>query len=120
MPKKLIHSFNYARLGAEHILRTQRNIRIHIFAGIIVLSTAFWLKVTMAEAALLTLTIAFVVAAEMFNTAIEEIVNLVKPEESPLAGMIKNISAAAVLTTALGAIVIGMLIFVPKLIELWK
>lgn len=117
MPKKFMRSFKYAHLGVRHIVATQRNIRIHLAAGLLVVSAALWLKVSTVEVALLSLTISFVIVAEMVNTAIEETVNLVKSEEHPLAGLIKNIAAASVLMAALASIVVGLLIFVPKIIE---
>jgi diacylglycerol kinase len=119
MPKKFIRSFKYAQVGALHILATQRNIRIHLAAGMAAVVLALWLGISRVEIAVLALAIAFVVVVEMINTAIEEAVNLVQPGEHPLAGMIKNIAAAAVLTAAFASLVIGLLIFVPRLIELW-
>jgi len=117
MPKKFIRSFKYARAGAEHALRTQRNIWIHAFIGLLVLVVAVWLKVSLPEVAILVLTISFVIAAEMFNTAVEEVVNLAKSETHPLAALAKNVAAGAVLTAAAGAAVIGLLIFVPRILK---
>ena|SRR3989338_2562012 len=116
MPKKFMRSFKYARAGVEHIMRTQRNIWIHFFAGLAVLLAAFWLRISPAETAIIVLTIAFVIVTEMINTAVEEIVNLVKPEPHPLAGLVKNIAAGAVLVASAGAVVIGILIFIPRVI----
>ena len=116
MPKKLIRSFSYARAGAEHTLRTQRNIWIHIFIGLFVVSLALWLKVSPIEMAVLVLTIAFVITAEMLNTAIEEVVNLAKPEKHPQAALAKNVAAAAVLVAATGAVAVGLIILWPRLI----
>lgn len=118
MPKKFIRSLKYAQEGISHILRTQRNIRLHFSFGLAVSLAAFWLKVSTAETAILVLTISFVIVIEMVNTAIEESVNLVQPGEHPLAGMIKNIAAAAVLAAAGGAVIVGCLIFIPRLIRL--
>src|SRR3989344_87300 len=119
MPKKFIRSFKYARAGMKHIVTTQRNIRIHLVAGLFAVLAAFWLRVSTVEVAILALTISFVIVAEMVNTAIEETINLAQPGEHPLAGMIKNIAAAAVLTAAFASLIVGALIFIPRLIELW-
>ena len=114
MPKKFTKSFNYARAGAEHALKTQRNIWIHLAIGAAVLLLAFWFKVGRLEAALLVLTITFVIVMEMFNTALEEVVNLVKAEDHPLAALAKNVAAGAVLIAAAGALVVGLIIFLPR------
>lgn len=116
MPRKFIRSFSYARAGAEHALRTQRNIWIHIGAGLLVIGLALWLKVSRVEMAILILTISFVMTAEMLNTAIEEAVNLAKPEHHPLAGLAKNIAAGAVLLAAIGSVAVGLIIFLPRLV----
>jgi len=117
MPKKFIRSFRYALAGAEHALRTQRNIWVHLGIGLLVIGLAIGLRVDRIEMAVLVLTIAFVIAAEMFNTAIEEVVNLAKPEHHPLAGLAKNVAAGAVLVAALGATAVGILIFIPRILK---
>lgn len=119
MPKKLIKSFNYAGKGARHVLRTQRNARIHLLAGVLVGLFAWYLGVSAVELSLLVLTITLVIVSELFNTALEEMVNLIKPEEHPLAGLVKNIAAGAVLFSALGAVVVGLIIFLPRLNGGW-
>ncbi|MFA6431245.1 MAG: diacylglycerol kinase family protein [Candidatus Margulisiibacteriota bacterium] len=116
MPKKLIRSFKHAGLGASHTLRTQRNIWIHFFVAAVVFFFGIGMKLSTVEISILTLTAAFVIVTEVINTAIEEIVNLVKPEEHPAAALIKNVAAGAVLVSAIGSIVIGLLIFIPRLI----
>lgn len=117
MPKKFIKSFKYAGEGVQHILRTQRNIRVHLALGLAALGAAVCFKVSMVEMAVLSLTVAFVIAAEMFNTAIEEIVDIIKPEEHPLAALIKNVAAAAVLAASLGSVAVGAFIFLPRILR---
>ncbi|MDD5593820.1 MAG: diacylglycerol kinase family protein [Candidatus Margulisbacteria bacterium] len=117
MPKKFIQSFRYARLGAAHSLQTERNILIHFVIGLLVLALAVYLKVSPVELAVIVLTITLVIVAEMINTAIEEAVDLVKPERHPLAALAKNIAAGAVLTAAIGSIAVGLLIFIPRLMR---
>ncbi len=70
------------------------------------------------EMALLVLAIFAVIVSEMFNTALEELVNLLSPEKQPAAGLVKNIAAAAVLLSALGAALVGAIIFLPKILRL--
>ena len=116
MPKKFMRSFRFAHAGARHTLRTQRNIWIHLSIGIAALLAAVWLQVSLVETAILVLTISFVLVAEMINTAIEEVVNLAKPETHPQAALAKNIGAAAVLVAAIGSVIIGILIFAPRMV----
>ena len=115
MPKKFIKSFKYARAGAEHALRTQRNLWIHFFIGLAVLALAVWLKVSLVELAILVVTIFGVIATEMLNTSVEELVNILSPEHRVAAALAKNVAAAAVLLASVGAIVVGLLIFLPRL-----
>jgi len=115
VPKKFIRSFKYARSGAQHVLATQRNVWIHLGVGVLVMLLAVALRLPAGELALLILTITAVIAAEMFNTALEALVDLVKPEDHPLAALVKNVAAGAVLATAIGAVLIGLLIFIPRL-----
>lgn len=119
MPKKFMRSFKFAQDGAKHILRTQRNMWIHLGFGLVVVLAALFLRIEAASVAVLFLAITLVIVAEMINTAIEETINLVKPEQHPLAELIKNVSAAAVLSSAVGSVVVGLLIFIPRLIQIW-
>lgn len=118
MPKKFMKSFKYARAGAQHVFQTQRNVWIHFWIGLLVIMAACWLRVSLLEIAILVLTITFVLVMEMINTALEETINLIKPEKHPLAGLVKNIAAGAVLLAAAGSVVVGFLIFLPRL--LWR
>lgn len=115
MPKKFIKSFKYARAGAEHALKTQRNLWIHFFIGLVVLGIAVWVKVALIELSILVVTIFGVIAIEMVNTSIEEVVNILSPEHRKEAALAKNVAAAAVLLAAAGAIIVGCLIFIPRL-----
>lgn len=118
MPKKFIKSFKYAHAGAAHVLRTQRNIWIHLAIGILVLGTGYRVRLSLTEMAVIVLTTAFVIVAEMFNTALEETINLIKPEPHPMAALVKNVAAGAVLLAACGAAIVGLLIFLPRLIRI--
>jgi len=116
MPKKFIKSFKFARAGAEHALKTQRNLWIHFFIALCVLAVAVWLQVSLPELAVLTVAIFGVIVAEMFNTAVEELVNILSPEHRAQAALAKNVAAATVLLASIGAIVVGGLIFIPRFI----
>lgn len=115
MPRKFIKSFKFAKAGAEHALKTQRNLWIHFFVGLAVLGLAIWLKVTLIELGILLLAIFGVIVAEMINTSIEELVNILSPGHRIEAALAKNVAAAAVLLAAAGAIVIGAIVFLPRL-----
>jgi diacylglycerol kinase len=117
VPKKFIRSFSYAKAGAEHALRTQRNIWIHLLAATLVVAVAVWLRVSLVELALLVVAITLVIVTEMVNTAIEVVVDHLSPDFREEAGVIKNVAAGAVLLAAVGAVIVGGLIFIPRLFQ---
>jgi len=116
VPKKFIKSFKYARAGAQHALRTQRNLWIHFFIGLAVIGVAVWSRVSRIELAVLIVAIFGVIVAEMVNTAIEELVNILSPGHREEAALAKNVAAAAVLLAAVGAVAVGCIIFIPRFI----
>jgi diacylglycerol kinase len=115
MLKKRIDSFGYAFKGIATLLRTQPNARIHLTALIAVVAAGFFYKINTTEWCLIALASGAVLATEAVNTAIEFVVDLVSPQYHDLAGKAKDVAAAAVLLMAFGAIVVGLLIFLPKL-----
>jgi diacylglycerol kinase (ATP) len=116
--RRRINSFRYALAGIKAAFWTEMNMRIHLAAALMVLAVGFVLRVTATEWCFLVLCIGLVWAAELFNTALEALVNLVSPVQHPLAGKVKDLAAGAVLMTALMAAVIGLIIFVPYLARL--
>ena len=115
--KARLRSFGYAFQGWIYVLRNEPNAWIHTFVTILIIPLAFWLHLPARDWAALLLAIVMVWAAEFFNTAIESIVDLVSPEENPLAKAGKDVGAAAVLIAALTSILIGLLILGPPLWE---
>jgi len=113
--KKLINSFKYAIEGFMSSFKTERNMKIHILAMAVVVALGFYLKLTLIEWSFITISIVLVIGAELFNTSIETIVDMVSPEKNPKAKLAKDISAAAVLVLAIGAMIIGAIIFIPKI-----
>ena len=113
--KKLINSFKYAIEGFVSSFKTERNMKIHILAMVLVIVLGLYIKLDIIEWCFITLAITLVIGAELFNTAIETIVDMVSPEKNPKAKLAKDIAAAAVLTFAIGAGIVGAIIFVPKL-----
>lgn len=111
----VLESFGHAFDGLVHLLRTQRNIRVHVAAALLALGLAAALGFSPLEWAVLTLTIALVLAAEGLNTGIEIAVTLASPERRPQAKAAKDVAAGVVLLCAIAAVVIGVLLFVPHL-----
>jgi diacylglycerol kinase (ATP) len=107
----LIDSFNYAFEGIIHVLRTQRNLRIHFAIAIAVIAAAAALGVDRIELIVLVLAIAFVLVAEMVNSAIEGAIDVSTTSFDPNAKLAKDIAAGAVLIASVTAIAVGYLIF---------
>ena len=107
----IVESFNYAIEGIIHVLRTQRNMRIHFAIAIGVLVAALAFDVSRLELIALLLAIAFVLIAEMVNTAIEAAVDVASSSFDPMAKLAKDIGAGAVLIAAVNAIAVGYLVF---------
>ena len=114
--KKLINSFKYAIEGFISSFKTERNMKIHVLAMILVVVLGFLLKISLIEWFVCIIAIAVVLAGELFNTAIETIVDMVSPEKNDKAKLAKDISASAVLVLTIGAAIIGLIIFIPKII----
>jgi undecaprenol kinase/diacylglycerol kinase (ATP) len=110
-------SFKFALAGWWYVIRTQPNARIHLVISAAVIVVATWLKLAPGDWALLFLTMAFVWMAEMANTAMEAVVDLLSPDYQQEAKIAKDISAGAVLLSAFGAAVVGVLIIGPPLYE---
>jgi diacylglycerol kinase len=116
----LLDSFRHAFSGLATALRSQRNVRIHALVSLAVVGLGLWLRLTLAEWALLALAIGLVWITELLNTAIEAAIDLTSPDPHPLARISKDAAAAAVLVAALTAVVIGGLMLVPRIwLKLW-
>jgi diacylglycerol kinase (ATP) len=113
--KTRLLSFRHAFSGLSYVIRTQRNAWIHSVATILVIILAFWLSLPAFQWAILIITIAMVWMAEFINTALEAVVDLASPQKHPLAKVGKDVGAAAVLISAMGAAIIGFLILGPPL-----
>lgn len=113
--KKLLDSFNYAIEGIVYSVRTQRNMRIHMIAAILVLTACFFYDLNKMELLIITITITMVIAAELINTAVELAIDATTNYYHPLAKLAKNAAAGAVLITAINAVLVGYIIFWDKL-----
>jgi len=107
----LLDSFNFAFEGIIHVLRTQRNMRVHFVVAVVVLVAAVLMGVDRLELIALLLAISFVLIAEMVNTAIEGAVDVSTTSFDPNAKLAKDIAAGAVLIATINAIAIGYLVF---------
>lgn len=104
-------SFNCAIEGFMYVLKTQRNMRVHFLLGIGVVLFGIWLNLTRVELLILTLTISFVIITEMVNTVVEYVIDLITNAYHPLARIVKDVSAGAVLIASFNALIVAYLIF---------
>ncbi|MNI51818.1 Undecaprenol kinase [compost metagenome] len=104
-------TFRYALEGIVVSFKTQRNMRVHTVAAVLVILAALFFDLPARDIALLLLVIAFVISAELINTAVEAVVDLVTPEWHQLAKMAKDAAAGAVFIAAGFAVLIGILLF---------
>lgn len=117
MIKARLKSFQYAVKGIRLLFQTEPNAKIHLAISILVISGGLFFSINITEWCLIILAIALVLCAEGMNTAIEYLTDLVSPDIHPLAGKTKDVAAGAVLLAAVGAAIIGCIIFIPKIWE---
>ena len=113
--KKFLHGFRYAFKGIFFAFKTQLNFRVHLVITLLVIPLGLWLNLHYLEWAFIISAIGIVLMAELFNSAIEKLTDLVSPDFHPLAGRVKDLAAAAVLISALMALVLAILILFPKI-----
>lgn len=113
--RRRLNSFGYALKGISAAFRSEINLRWHVLSAGAAVALGFYFSLTAVEWALVCFAIGLVWMAELFNTALEVVVNLVSPNFHPLAGKAKDIAAGAVLIASLTALVVGALVFVPYL-----
>lgn len=116
--KKLINSFKYAFNGIKLSLKNERNMKIHFSIMILVIIGGLLFKLNTFEWLECISCFACVIGSEMFNTAIENLVDLKTKEKNEIAKIVKDISAGAVLIFAIRSIIVGFIIFIPKIINL--
>lgn len=111
-------SFSYAGSGIKEAFKSEPNFRIHIIVGILSVILGFFLKFSLEKFAILALTISFVIVLELINTVIEKLVDAISPNFSPEAKIIKDLSAGIVLISALSAVAVGLLLYLPSILQL--
>ena len=118
--KRLGKSFVYATRGIISAFKTEQNLLVHTIALIINVILMIVLKLNTLECALIAVVITLVFALEMVNTAIEYAIDMAMPQIHPLAKISKDVSSGAVLMASIGALAVGLIIYLPKIIELLK
>ena len=113
--KSLLDSFNYAIQGIISAFISERNLKIHIIAMLLVVTLGFILNISIIEWLVCIILFGIVIAGEIFNTAIEVVVDLVIPNLDSRAKLAKDLSAGAVLVLTITAVIIGFIIFLPKI-----
>lgn len=111
----LVSSFRYAFAGLRYLLWTQRNAKIQTAFGLAAVALGVILGIDRYEWLALIMTIALVLAAEGVNTAVEAAVDLASPDYHPLAKVAKDVGAGTVLLTAIASVIVGLVIFLPRL-----
>lgn len=110
-------SFSFAIKGLYVLFKGEPNAKIHLFFAVTTLILAFFFEVEKLDWIILIACITLVLAAEAFNTAIEYLTDLASPDYHPLAKKTKDIAAAAVLISAIGTVIIGLIVFVPYFVK---
>ena len=113
--KKQLRSFGYAWKGIRCCIGKEQNLSFHLIATVVTVIAGFLLEITRIDWMIVILCIGVAIASELFNSAIEKLVDLVSPERHPIAGQVKDIAAGAVLVCAATAAIIGLIVFIPYL-----
>ncbi len=113
--KKIINSFKHAIQGILTSFKTERNMKIHTCIMILVIIVGILFKINKYEWIICVICFAIVIGGELFNTAIETVVDMVMPYKNEKAKIAKDVSAGAVLVLAMGAAIVGFIIFMPKI-----
>lgn len=111
--RKLLKSIRFAIRGFWYVVRTEQNIRIHLLASLVVVVLMVYFQVDLWQVIILILVMMLVLVLELINTVFEKMVDILRPRIHYYAEVIKDVMAAAVLVTAIGAVIVGILIFAP-------
>jgi diacylglycerol kinase len=122
-PRKFRFSLKYAIAGLKYLFSAENNIRIHTLVTILVIAAGATLRISLTSWAIIILTIALVWIVEALNTVFERLFDLLDGSYNPIVKIGKDVSAAAVLISAIASIAIALIVFIPRIIELitnWK
>lgn len=115
--QKLKRSFSYSYDGFVHVWKNHQNIRVHMIAALLVILLGFILKISRTEFLFILVAIFTVIIAEMINTSLEEMTNLITREHRMEAKIAKDVAAAVVLLSSIFAVVVGIIIFYPHVMQ---
>lgn len=118
--KRLINSFKYAISGIITSFRTERNMKIHILVMILVIIAGIVFKLSLLDWIILVIMFGLVISAELFNTAIETTIDMITKEKNEKAKIAKDVAAGAVLVLAVASVIVGLIIFIPKILDFIK
>lgn len=118
--QSLGQSFQMAFAGIGRAVVTERNFQIHLVATVIVVAMLIWLSATLWEWAVIIMAIVIVLALELVNTALEKLIDFLNPQVHPTIKTIKDMAGGSVLVGALGAVIVGLVIILPKILELFS
>lgn len=117
--KNIINSSKYAGTGIKSSIKSERNLKIHLTIMFLVIISGIIFKISLIEWLICLILFGLVISAELFNTAIEITLDLITTEINPQVKRAKDISAGAVLITAISSAIIGLIIFIPKLVNIF-
>jgi undecaprenol kinase len=117
--KQLKKSMQYAFFGLKHIIKREQNFRLQLIFAILVSGFGFYVKLTKNEWIAVIILISAVLILEIINSALEQVIDIIKPRLHGQVKLVKDMMAAAVLVTAMSALVIGLIIFYPYLVEIF-
>lgn len=114
--KTILGSFKHAYNGLKYAYYAENHIRVHLTVALLAIVVAYFLDISRLEWLLIISSIFLVITFELINTSIEVIIDMIEPNLNPLAGLVKDISAGAVLLVAILAMINGFVIFAPKIL----
>ena len=115
---KRIKSFKYALNGFKTLYKNEHNFRIHLFAALLVVIAGFVFQISKTDWIFILVMIGLVIITEIINSAIEYLSDFISPEKNELIGKVKDICASAVLLLAILSIIVGAMIFLPRILKL--
>lgn len=116
----IVGSIKAAMRGLIYAFQRERNFRVETYVAVVIIGALFGLHASLIHSTIIVTMIFLVFMIELMNTAIERVVDILKPQKHPYAGVIKDVSAASVLVLSIGASIVGVMIFVPLIIAAIK
>lgn len=117
MGRSAVKSFSYAARGFRYALRGEQNFQLEMLAAAVTIFGMYAFDISSGERVALVLCIAVVLSLELVNTAVERMMDMMKPRVHPYVRVIKDVMAASVLVASLGALAVGLIIFFPRVLE---